>query len=310
MSQKFNDDEPGDEKTAVVKGDTFRVRMEQASRTPPVLIMLEGPAGYVGKQWPLDKGDLIVGRSMTSSIFVDDRSVSKSHAKISISNGDVYILDLESTNRTVVNDDTVPPLVPVKLNNNDQIKVGNVLFKFLEGGSIEAHAMEHLQTKSEKDPLTGAFNKGALHMRGAESFKRAKLLKVPMSIAVFDLDHFKKVNDTYGHSAGDYVLKELAQVIGTKLIRLDDFFARYGGEEFVVVLFGSNLVQGTEIGERFRATIEGHGFTFEGAKLLVTISVGVAAIEPEMSTWEELFSKADAALYASKRSGRNKVTSA
>lgn len=310
MSQKFNDDEPSDEKTAVVKGDTFRVRMEQASRTPPVLVMLEGPAGYVGKQWPLDKGDLIVGRSMTSSIFVDDRSVSKSHAKISIANGDVFILDLESTNRTVVNDDTVPPLVPVKLTNNDQIKVGNVLFKFLEGGSIEAHAMEHLQTKSEKDPLTGAYNKGALHMRGAESFKRAKLLKVPMTIAVFDIDHFKKVNDTYGHPAGDYVLKELSQVIGTKLIRLDDFFARYGGEEFVVVLFGSNLVQGTEIGERFRTTIEGHTFNFQGTQLSITISVGVTSIEPQMSTWEELFSKADAALYTSKRTGRNKVTSA
>ena len=308
MSQKFSEDETADEKTAVVKGDTFRVRMEQASRTPPVLVMLEGPAGYVGKQWPLDKGDLIIGRSMTSSIFVDDRSVSKSHAKISITAGDVYILDLESTNRTVVNSDTVPSLVPLKLANNDQIKTGNVLFKFLEGGSMEAHAMEHLQTKSEKDPLTGAFNKGALNMRGAESFKRAKLLKVPMTIAVFDIDHFKKVNDTYGHPAGDYVLKELAQVIGTKLIRLDDFFARYGGEEFVVVLFGSNLVQGAEIGERFRATLEGHPFKFQGASLPITISVGVATIEPDMTTWEELFSKADAALYTSKRTGRNKVT--
>ena len=308
MSQKFTDDEPTDEKTAVVKGDTFRVRMEQASRTPPVLVMLEGPAGYVGKQWPLDKGDLIIGRSMTSSIFVDDRSVSKSHAKISITAGDVYILDLESTNRTVVNSDTVAPLVPLKLANNDQIKTGNVLFKFLEGGSIEAHAMEHLQTKSEKDPLTGAYNKGALNMRGAESFKRAKLLKVPMTIAVFDIDHFKKVNDTHGHPAGDYVLKELAQVIGTKLIRLDDFFALYGGEEFVVVLFGSNLIQGAEIGERFRATLEGHPFAFQGAKLPITISVGVATVEPEMTTWEELFSKADAALYTSKRTGRNKVT--
>lgn len=304
------DDEQDFEKTAVVKGDTFRVRMEQASRTPPVLIMLEGPAGYVGKQWPLDKNDLIVGRSMTSAIFVDDRSVSKSHAKISIVNGDVFILDLESTNRTVVNDDTVPPLVPVKLNNNDQIKTGNVLFKFLEGGSIEAHAMEHLQTKSEKDPLTGAFNKGALHMKGAESFKRAKLLKVPMSIAVFDIDHFKKVNDTHGHPAGDFVLKELSAVIGTKLIRLDDFFARYGGEEFVVVLFGSNLTQATEIGERFRATIEGHAFMTSGVRLPITISVGVATVSPEMTNWEELFSKADTALYASKRTGRNKVTSA
>ena len=310
MTKPPFDDEPTDEKTAVVKGDTFRVRMEQASRTPPVLVMLEGPAGYVGKQWPLDKGDLIIGRSMTSSIFVDDRSVSKSHAKISIASGDVYILDLESTNRTVVNSDMVPPLVPVKLANNDQIKTGNVLFKFLEGGSIEAHAMEHLQTKSEKDPLTGAYNKGALNMRGAESFKRAKLLKVPMSIAVFDIDHFKKVNDTYGHPAGDYILKELAQVIGTKLIRLDDFFARYGGEEFVVVLFGSNLTQGSEIGERFRATIEGNRFVYQNQHLPITISVGVATIEPSMTTWEELFGKADEALYVSKRSGRNKVTTA
>lgn len=310
MSNKFSDDESPDEKTTIVKGDTFRARMDQATKTPPVLVMLEGPAGYVGKQWPVDKGDLIIGRSMTSSIFVDDRSVSKSHAKISISNGDVFILDLESTNRTVVNDDTIPPLVPVKLSNNDQLKTGNVLFKFLEGGSIEAHAMEQLQTKSEKDPLTGAFNKGALHMRGAESFKRAKLLKVPMSIAVFDIDHFKKVNDTYGHPAGDYVLKELAQVIGIKLIRADDFFARYGGEEFVVVLFGSNLTQASEIGERFRTTIEAHPFQTQGTRLPITISVGVATIQPNMSTWEELFSKADEALYASKRGGRNRVTTA
>jgi two-component system cell cycle response regulator len=311
MSNKFNnDDDPPEEKTTIVKGDTFRVRMEQATKTPPCLVMLEGPAGYVGKQWPVDRADIIIGRSMSSSVFVDDRSVSKSHAKISLSNGDVYILDLESTNRTVVNDDTIPPMVPLKLNNNDQIKTGNVLFKFLEGGSIEAHAMEQLQTKSEKDNLTGAFNKGALSMKGAESFKRAKLLKVPMSIAVFDIDHFKKVNDTYGHPAGDYVLKDLAAVISTKLIRLDDFFARYGGEEFVVLLFGSNLTQGLEIGERLRQTIESHQFEYQGTKMPITISVGVATIEPQMSTWEEMFSKADTALYQSKRGGRNRVTSA
>ncbi len=309
MSSKFNDDEQPEEKTVFVKGDTFRARIDEATKSPPVLVMLEGPAGYVGKQWPIDKTDLIIGRSMTSTIFVDDRSVSKSHAKLSIANGEVFILDLESTNRTVINDDTLPPLVPVKLNGNDQIKTGNVLFKYLEGGSIEAHAMEQLQTKSEKDPLTGAFNKGALHMKGAESFKRAKLLKVPMSIAVFDIDHFKKINDTYGHSAGDYVLKELAGVVSTKLIRLDDYFARYGGEEFVVVLFGSNLTQATEIGERLRATIEGHGFMYTGEKLPITISVGVCTIEPAMSTWEEMFTKADTALYASKRAGRNRVTS-
>lgn len=310
MGKRFEDDEPShEEKTTVVKGDTFRVRMEEATKAPPCLVMLEGPAGYVGKQWPIDKTDIIIGRSMTSTIFVDDRSVSKSHAKLSISGGDVFILDLESTNRTVVNDDSIPPLVPVKLGNNDQIKTGNVLFKFLERGSLEAHALEQLQTKSEKDPLTGAYNKGALQMKGIESFKRAKLLKVPMSIAVFDIDHFKKINDSYGHPAGDYILKELSQVIGTKLIRLDDYFARYGGEEFVVLLFGSNLQQAIEIGERLRATIEGHNFVYQGTKIHVTISVGVSTKQAEMSTWEELFAKADEALYMSKKGGRNRVSS-
>lgn len=298
------------EKTTVVKGDTFRNRIEDASKkAPPCLIMLEGPAGYVGKQWPIDKSDIIIGRSMTSTIFIDDRSVSRSHAKLNVQSGDVYILDLESSNRTVVNDDALPPLVPVKLNNNDQVKTGNVLFKYLERGSIEAHAIEQLQTKSEKDPLTNIWNKGALNQKGAESFKRAKLLKVPMSIAVFDIDHFKKCNDTFGHSAGDFVLKELATVIGTKLIRTDDFFARYGGEEFVVLLFGSSLPQAIEIGERLRLTIESHTFTYQGSVIPVTISVGVSTKESEMTVWEELFKKADTALYTSKRNGRNRVTS-
>jgi two-component system cell cycle response regulator len=309
MAKKIDEDESTHEDmTAVVKGDTFRVRMEEATKAPPCIVMLEGPAGYVGKQWPIDKADIIIGRSMTSTIFVDDRSVSKSHAKLSLTGGDVFIFDLESTNHTVVNDDSLPPLVPVKLTNNDQIKTGNVLFKFLERGSLEAHAIEQLQTKSEKDQLTGIYNKGALATKGAESFRRAKLLKVPLSLAVFDIDHFKKINDTYGHTAGDLILKELAAVIGTKLIRLDDFFARYGGEEFVVLLFGSNLPQAMEIGERLRATIETNNFVYQGIKIPVAISVGVATKHADMVTWEELFKKADDALYVSKKAGRNCVT--
>ena len=145
-------------------------------------------------------------------------------------------------------------------------------------------------------------------LKGIESFKRAKLLKVPMSIAVFDIDHFKKVNDNYGHPAGDFVLKEMAAVIGTKLIRLDDYFARYGGEEFVVLLFGSSLTQAMEIGERLRATIEGHTFKYQNTVLPITISVGVATKEGEMATWEELFAKADDQMYKSKHGGRNRVT--
>ena len=117
------------------------------------------------------------------------------------------------------------------------------------------------------------------------------------------------MNDNFGHAAGDYVLEETADVIQRKLIRNDDYFARFGGEEFVILLFGSNIQQAEEIGERIRATIEKHEFTFEEKKLPVTISIGIAAQEKEMTTFEELFAKADSALYASKNSGRNRVTS-
>jgi len=103
--------------------------------------------------------------------------------------------------------------------------------------------------------------------------------------------------------------KEVAGTIQRKLIRSEDFFARFGGEEFVVLLFGSTLSQGEEIGERIRATIEKHVFEFEEKKLPITISVGLASQEKGMTQFDELFSKADAALYASKNSGRNRVTS-
>lgn len=307
-STHLNEETNSEEKTRLVSNDTFNERRDKFAKSPASIVMIEGPAGYVGKRWPLDQTDIIIGRSMTSTIFVDDKSVSKSHAKITVSNGEVYLLDLESTNSTEVNDDPIPALIPLKLTNNDQIKTGNVLFKFLESGSFEAAAIEQLQNRSEKDPLTGIYNKGALNIKGLESFKRAKLLKVPMSIAVFDIDHFKNINDQYLHTAGDFVLKEIAATVQTKLIRLDDILARYGGEEFVVLLFGSNLQQATEIGERLRATIENHKFVYNGIRLPITISVGVATKEAHMNTWEELFARADSAMYAAKRSGRNRVS--
>ena len=158
-----------------VSQDTLR----QATKVPPSLVLLVGPVGYVSRQWIIDNSDIVIGRSMTSSIFVDDRSVSKSHAKLTVSFGEVSIIDLDSTNKTVVNGVAIPPFVPKKLNNNDQIKIGKVLFKYLEEGSIEAAVHHNLQQESEKDSLTKIWNKRALSMKGPEFFNRAKLLNVP-----------------------------------------------------------------------------------------------------------------------------------
>jgi two-component system cell cycle response regulator len=303
-----NDDISDSEKTSVVASDTLKKRIEEATRTPPSIVLLAGPAAHIGKQWALTTSDLIIGRAASSHIFVDDRSVSKSHARLVNSAGQVSIIDLESTNKTLINDQEIAPLVPRNLKNNDQIKVGSVIFKFLEQGSLEALSHQATFDRSQIDALTGAYNKGALLVAGPESFKRARGSRQPMCVLAFDIDHFKKINDTHGHPAGDYVLRELGSVVGKRLIRSGDYFSRYGGEEFVVILNNSQAAQAIEVGERIRQTLEGHKFVFEGTTIPVTVSVGATALTPDTASWEDLFKRADEALYASKKGGRNRVT--
>jgi len=104
LEEFFDDFETNtEEKTSIVQGGTFNKRLQTATKVPPSLVLLMGPAGYVGRQWSINSSDVIVGRSMTSSIFIDDRSVSKSHAKLTISFGEVAIIDLDSTNKTIIN---------------------------------------------------------------------------------------------------------------------------------------------------------------------------------------------------------------
>ena len=115
------------------------------------------------------------------------------------------------------------------------------------------------------------------------------------------------LNDTYGHLAGDYVLKEVARIIRLQGIREGDVFARYGGEEFVILLRKTALKQGFEIAERIRKIVEMHSYIFEQKKLVVTTSVGVADYREGVTTADELFKRADKALYISKERGRNQA---
>lgn len=305
-----DDDDPRDmtDKTSILQSDTFKLRLAQAGQAPPSLVMLVGPVASVGRQWPIEDTDRVIGRAPTAHVFVDDRSVSKFHAKLVMGGGDVSIIDLESTNKTVVNGQPIQSLVPHKLSNNDQIKIGNIIFKFLERGSIETVASAATFDRAQSDALTGIANRGALQSKAPELFKRSDLLGVTYTLMLFDIDKFKSVNDTCGHPAGDYVLREIAAVIRDKLIRGNDFFARAGGEEFALLLLGSPPKQAEEIGERIRATIESHNFVFEGAKIPVTISIGIAFKNEQDSQWESVYERADKALYHSKNSGRNRVS--
>jgi two-component system cell cycle response regulator len=298
------------EKTSIVSSDTFKGRLKAADEAPPSLVVLVGPQGYVGKQFPLTQNEVVLGRSVECHVFIDDKSVSRSHAKMNLNGSEVAITDLGSSNKTVVNETVLSPMTPRILKNNDQIKTGNVIFKYLEKGNLEAAANKELNEKAQKDALTGAYSKGALIEKGPEAVKRSEVLTEELSVLVFDLDHFKKVNDNYGHAAGDYVLKEMSHVISTKMIRGNDFFARYGGEEFVILLPGAGIKTAIEIAERIRSTVEGTDFRWEGTRLPITISMGVGSRLANENNWEILFKRVDEASYKSKQSGRNRVTAA
>lgn len=303
-----SDGSNNDEKTSVVTSETFKIRMSEAQNSPPAIVMLIGPSALIGKQWTIEKSNMIVGRSPDSHIFVEDRSVSKKHAIFSLNGTEVSVEDLGSTNGTEVAGEKLEPNVKRRLINNEQIKIGSIILKFLAQGNIESVSTRATFDKSQMDPLTQIFNKGALLFQGEEVFKKATLTQTAVSTIVFDLDNFKALNDTYGHQAGDYVLREMSAVVYNKLIRKGDFFARFGGEEFCLILFGSPLQRGVEVAERIRSTIENHPFHYKEKDLKVTISVGVACLEATMHSWEHLFEKADQACYFSKKNGKNKVS--
>ena len=304
------DDQEDDnlEKTSVVQSDTFKVRIAQAEEAPPCLVLLVGPANQVGRQWPIDKSDYILGRAVGANVQIDDKSMSKSHAKLVLNAGEVNIIDLESTNRTVVNNKVLTPLQPHRLENNDQIKTGNVIFKFLEKGNIETVSVAQTFGRGQTDALTGINNRGALNAQAVELFNKSRMLDAPLSIMVLDIDFFKKINDSYGHPGGDYILKELTRMIRESQIRGNDFFARYGGEEFCILFLGSPFKTVQEIAERIRKTVSEHQFTFNGTKIPVTVSVGLSTILKDDRGWNDIFERADKALYNSKNSGRNRVS--
>jgi diguanylate cyclase (GGDEF)-like protein len=298
------------EKTSIVTGDTIGSQFQRADSAPPSLVVLIGPTALIGRQFLLNKREFLIGRSSECDIQVDDRSVSRNHAKITVDSTGVILTDLNSANKTVVKETQLQPNLPFRLENNDQIKCGNVIFRFYEKGNLQAFANQALMEKALKDPLTGAYTKGALLERGPEVIRRSQSQNEPLTILVFDIDHFKKINDIHGHPSGDYVLKELGRLILNNVIRSEDFFARYGGEEFVLVLLNAKAEIGSEVAERLRATVQTHIFNYNGIIIPVTISVGVAERSVQDKSWDDLFSRADRALYQSKQSGRNRVTMA
>ena len=168
-------------------------------------------------------------------------------------------------------------------------------------------ANERLRYMSQTDGLTGLDNRRHLEERIDEMFEHARRLNEPFSCVMCDLDRFKSVNDTYGHQAGDAVLKQFARILRNE-VREIDRVGRYGGEEFMLLLPGTVLDAAVTFAERVRKEVEGHTFTFDGTQICRTASFGVSAWpHPRIVNCDVLVRAADDALYVAKETGRNRV---
>ena len=268
-----------------------------------VVIYTKEPT-LLGKRFVLDVSPMRVGRGAENHIVLEGDSVSRKHVHFEQRGATWWAVDDNSTNGTYVNDDQIVREQP--LSNGDRIKVGPTIFKYLSGQDVEAQYHEEIYRMTIIDGLTQAHVKRYLLEALEKEIIRARRHQRELSFMMFDIDHFKKINDDHGHLAGDFVLKELARIVQGR-IRRDEVFARYGGEEFAIVLPETNLDGGRALAEGLREKVEQSRFVFQNELIKVTISVGVAELAESDRTGTELIKRADEKLYEAKRGGRNRV---
>jgi diguanylate cyclase (GGDEF)-like protein len=287
---------------------TWRTLPEIVPPPPPtggaMLVHLYPAGPDLGSCHSLGDAPLVIGRTDECDVAVNHVSVSRRHAHIERSDDGYYVADLESTNGTYVNDTRV---VRHKLTDGDRLRIGSVIYRFLSGGNVEAHYHEEIYRLTVLDGLTEIHNKRYLLEFLERELARSTRYHRPLALALFDVDHFKQVNDRWGHLAGDAVLRELAALVkGT--VRQSDLLARFAGEEFVLVLPETTREQAAGLSERLRQLVERHDFVLENRPQRITISIGVAALTGEAPlTVTALLQEADDKLYQAKNGGRNRV---
>ncbi len=291
-------------------GDLSLLREKRRKR--PCLVQYSGP--QLGKIYHLLQAEMTLGRSKDETIVIVDQSVSRQHAKLILKDDEtVEVEDLGSSNGTFINNTQIKGKGLLK--DSDLLQLGNIVLKFCASFNIDAMVQDRIYQMSVIDNVTKIFNRKYLMDTLEIEFKQAQNSKHPLSLIYYDLDHFKKVNDTYGHNAGDAVLYESAQLVKS-IVRKDDILGRLGGEEFVIVLPDTDSKTAFELAERVRHALEMKTFELEivseGLKKRIlykqTISLGVAQYSAAMTKPEDLLEVADQKLYLSKNNGRNRVT--
>ncbi|HYQ44888.1 MAG TPA: GGDEF domain-containing protein [Polyangiaceae bacterium] len=297
-------DDP-DERTAIVSLSELRSAPRKQSKDRHLLVRVRG--AELGRVCRLPHEPFRVGRSQDCELWLGDDGVSRKHARIVQEIPGYVIEDTESANGTFVQGQRVTRQL---LRDGDVIQFGpTAVFRYTITDESQEALLQQLYDASVTDALTAAHNREHFDTQLRSELSYARRHKVDVSLAFFDVDHFKKVNDTHGHQAGDAVLVGLANTI-RGMIRNEDVFARYGGEEFALILRGIDGAAAHTVGERLRERVQNMRVAHEGKVIAITISVGCSSFaELEDKTPESLVSTADKRLYAAKHGGRNRVVS-
>jgi diguanylate cyclase (GGDEF)-like protein len=260
----------------------------------------------IGAAFALHSQAMLIGRNPRAHVPLEDDGVSRSHARI-VSRGDLSELeDLGSTNGTFLGGVRVQGRIP--LPDGARIQIGNTLLRFALQDQIEWQASKQVYEASVRDALTGAFNRRYFEERLVSEFAFAARHGTALCVILADIDFFKRINDRFGHQAGDQVLRHIGAGLKASL-RTEDMLARYGGEEFAVLARSIGVAGARTLAERLRSWVERTPVEWDGQQIPATISVGfshnhsgAAASDPQ-----RLVAAADKALYTAKSAGRNRI---
>ncbi|HUU03058.1 MAG TPA: GGDEF domain-containing protein [Myxococcota bacterium] len=271
------------------------------TRRLPCLVVVRGREA--GRIVPLQRARMLLGRSDEACIRLEDRGVSRSHARLRLKGGKVIIEDMSSTNGSWINGRRVRR---AELKDGDQLQFGACCLTFRLNHPDEGRLLRSLYLRATRDALTSLYNRSSLTDRLARELERHKRYRHGLAVLQLDLDHFKRINDSFGHASGDQALVAVARTL-ISCLRASDLAARVGGEEMVLVLPECGPVQARAIAEKVRAQIEGICLIQAGKKVPLTVSIGVASADDKNPDPAALLAAADAACYKAKRAGRNRV---
>ena len=305
--QIFEEPEGDGDRETILSRDTVVSDLPpiEVERDRALLLRMDGPdAGLVIS---LTGRSLQIGRHPSTDVTINDRGISRIHARVYVKDGLHFIEDMGSSNGTLVQGERIDHSA---LREGDVIQLGpRVSFRYSLADSRHEELLRQLHRSSTRDALTGVYNRQHFTERLAAETAYAIRHHASVGVVMLDIDHFKQINDTYGHLVGDGVLCHVAATMGQRM-RTEDVFARYGGEEFIALLRGAELRAAHQMAERMRVAISTQPAFVQEQRIPVTVSAGCAALACSPNpTPETLIAIADQRLYAAKRAGRNRVVS-